>query len=334
MADTAERRGFAESIASTMADYRRDQIAEPSPEHVMRWVRQFDPAVRTPILAELDHVLNRVYVPRRTAKTFLRNLIRNPQLAGTDPESFWRTAGLLRIQQGGNSQADLVEIFGSALQHEIGLSLDACAAAADGPFIYIDDGIFSGNRVRHDLEAWIAGPAPQRATVHVIAMAVHTGGRYYAQQRINAAANNSGKVITFHWWQAIELEDRRTSINQSDVLRPRSIPDHTDVQAYAQALADAGHPVVLRTVDSRGSCELFSSEEARNLLEQEFLKKGAEIRGMCPLLPASARPLGYHVLRTLGFGSLLVTWRNCPNNAPLVLWVGPPWYPLFERITN
>jgi hypothetical protein len=40
------------------------------------------------------------------------------------------------------------------------------------------------------------------------------------------------------------------------------------------------------------------------------------------------------VLETLGFGSLIVTFRNCPNNTPLALWAGDPWYPLFPRITN
>jgi hypothetical protein len=39
-------------------------------------------------------------------------------------------------------------------------------------------------------------------------------------------------------------------------------------------------------------------------------------------------------LVTLGFGSLIVTYRNCPNNAPLALWVDHPWYPLFPRTTN
>ena len=39
-------------------------------------------------------------------------------------------------------------------------------------------------------------------------------------------------------------------------------------------------------------------------------------------------------LETLGFGSLIVTYRNCPNNAPLALWVDAPWYPLFPRTTN
>lgn len=39
-------------------------------------------------------------------------------------------------------------------------------------------------------------------------------------------------------------------------------------------------------------------------------------------------------LVTLGFGSLIVTFSNCPNNAPLAFWVDSPWYPLFPRATN
>ena len=55
---------------------------------------------------------------------------------------------------------------------------------------------------------------------------------------------------------------------------------------------------------------------------------------MCPNLNQFQRPLGNSLLETLGFGSLIVTFRNCPNNAPLPLWVGNPWHPLFPRTTN
>jgi hypothetical protein len=55
---------------------------------------------------------------------------------------------------------------------------------------------------------------------------------------------------------------------------------------------------------------------------------------MCPNLNKYQRPLGNMLLETLGFGSLIVTFRNCPNNAPLALWAGDPWHPLFPRTTN
>ena len=71
------------------------------------------------------------------------------------------------------------------------------------------------------------------------------------------------------------------------------------------------------------------------MLEQEFLKAGAKIKyELCPDLKENHWPLGYDVFKCVGFGSLLVTYRNCPNNCPLVLWAGAPWFPLFPRKTN
>ena len=70
---------------------------------------------------------------------------------------------------------------------------------------------------------------------------------------------------------------------------------------------------------SPGAANLFSSDAAKILLEQEFLKAGVRIRQICPNLGATQRPLGHMTLETLGFGSLIVTYRNCPNNAPLTV---------------
>lgn len=67
---------------------------------------------------------------------------------------------------------------------------------------------------------------------------------------------------------------------------------------------------------------------------KSLLDDGVKIRGMCPHLNKYQRPLGNMILETLGFGSTIVTFRNCPNNAPLAFWAGDPWYPLFPRKTN
>lgn len=198
-------------------------------------------------------------------------------------------------------------------------------------YVYLDDGIFTGNRVRRDLEAWIRDQAPVNATLHIVSIALHSGGQFYAGRYINNAATSAGKAISVTWWHAIELEDRKTYSSTADVLRPIAIPNDAAVQAYVQAM---GYPPTLRQPGNVGGNALFSSDEGKNLLEQEFLKAGARIRQLCPNLGTTQRPLGHMTLDTLGFGSLIVTFRNCPNNAPLALWVGDPWYPLFPRTTN
>ena len=52
------------------------------------------------------------------------------------------------------------------------------------------------------------------------------------------------------------------------------------------------------------------------------------------MLPEAIRPLGFSLMKTLGFGSPVVSFNNCPNTAPLALWAGDPWYPLFPRRAN
>ena len=103
------------------------------------------------------------------------------------------------------------------------------------------------------------------------------------------------------------------------------------MKAYVAAMRFPPH---LRTAGHVGGSGIFSSDAGRQLLETEFLKAGVRIRQMCPHLNQYQRPLGNMILDTLGFGSLIVTFRNCPNNAPLALWAGDPWVPLFPRTTN
>jgi hypothetical protein len=125
------------------------------------------------------------------------------------------------------------------------------------------------------------------------------------------------------------IEDRKYYMTDSDVLRPTAIPP--EAQSYVDAL---GATPVLRTGSKVGELGLFSSASARDLVEQEFLKAGVLVRQRCRLLPAQMRPLGSTLMKTTGFGSMFVTYRNCANNTPLVLWAGDPWYPLFRRKTN
>jgi hypothetical protein len=326
----SKRSNLLESIAGTIADYRAGEIDPPTPEHVETWIKQFGGEVQEPMLEELDHVLKQTYIPKTTVQKFLSSLVKNKGLAGADPCSFWETVKFLDIQGGGNSQREMLRMFDPLLQEECDLEIDDCGWKPEA-YLYLDDGIFTGNRIRNDIKSWIQSDAPQEAKVHAVTIALHRGGQYYAQTGIEKAAQDAGKKIDVHWWRCVEVEDRKTYVNSSDVLRPSSLPADKLTQEYVQGLKYAP---VLRKPGSVGDNRFFSSEEGRHLLEQELLKAGARIRSVCPHLNVYQRPLGNMVLETLGFGSLLVTFRNCPNNDPLAFWAGTPWYPLFPRKTN
>ncbi len=325
-----ERQTLLESIAQTTADYRKGEVNAPTPAHVERWIEQFDPAVQLPMLREIDHVLKSTYFSLERVTSFLRCLVGTEKLIGNDPCAFWRGVNFLDIQGGGNSQTEMLELFNAVLQEKCGFGIEQCGDGGS-VFVYLDDAIFTGNRVRRDLEAWIKDKALNKAVLHIVSIALHSGAQYYAGRYITKAANASAKKIDVTWWRAIELEDRKTYSDSADVLRPTTIPNDPAVRAYVEAMEYAP---TLRRPGSVGAKTLFSCETGKSLLEQEFLKAGARIRQLCPNLGATQRPLGHMTLDTLGFGSLIVTFRNCPNNAPLALWVGDPWYPLFPRTTN
>jgi hypothetical protein len=324
-----EKNSLLESIANTTADYREGDLDAPTPEHVERWVNQFDPDVQLPILREMDHVLKRTYFSRKGTSQFLEGLFQTEKLVGGDPCAFWQGVKFLDIQGGGASQKEMLALFSKILEAKCGLSVDDCGTAPTA-FVYLDDAIFSGGRVSHDLTDWIANDAPDEATLHVIVIATHQSS-YYNKNKVRDAIKSSGKSINITWWHAVDLEDRKTFTDTSDVLRPVSIPTDPAVQAYVHALR---YPIRLRNAGQVGALGIFSSDAGRQILEHAFLKVGVRIREMCPNLNQYQRPLGNMVLDTLGFGSLIVTFRNCPNNAPLALWVGDPWYPLFPRTTN
>jgi hypothetical protein len=330
----AERDRLLQSIADIIADYRTGQVSKPDAAHVERWINQFDKSVQLPMLTEMEYVLGKTYFSRDTVTKFLTNLVKNAKLAGDDPCSFWKGVSFLDIQKRGSSQKDLLAIFQEALLQECRLKLSDCGKTPH-TYLYIDDGLFSGGHIESDLKVWIRESAPKVAKLSIVTIAFHTQGQFFANNGLKEAIAEAGKDISVKWWRAIEVEDRKGKssqfLNASDVLRPTTIPNDAATAAYVAAL---GVQPDLRAPGNVGGLKIFTSEPGRHLLEQEFLKKGVYIRSICKHLNDYQRPLGNTLQRKMGFGSMLVTFRNCPNNAPLVLWAGNPWYPLFPRSTN
>lgn len=325
-----ERNRLLQSIATIAADYRSGEIAAPTAAHVDRWVRQFPENAQQPILAEMEHVLGKSYFPKQFVLQFLKNLVVNNDLAGADPCTFWQGVQFLDIQGGGNSQKDLLRLFSEALYSTCGLTIADCGASPHS-YLYLDDFVFSGGRVGSDVADWINQSAPATARVIIVVIGYHRLGQWFAGKDIKNAAAAAGKSVTVTWWRAVEFEDRKAYMRVSDVLRPTFIPVDAATQAYVNGL---GQEPILRMPGHVGALGLFSGEEGKSLLEQEFLKAGVRIRAICPHLNIYQRPLGNIRLKMVGFGSMVVTYRNCPNNAPLAVWAGNPWYPLFPRKTN
>ncbi|MDO9032257.1 MAG: hypothetical protein Q7V09_17670 [Hydrogenophaga sp.] len=325
------------SIAITIQDYRAGEIAQPTPEHVDRWVSQFNAAVQLPLLAEVDHVLDKTYFSRDVVTGFFANQIQNQKIAGADACAFWQNANFLDIQGHGESQSQILRLFNEALVEKCGISVAECGSE-QGPFFYLDDVLFSGGRLGSDLRAWVQESAPTKAAVHILVIGTHRFGEWKTLEGLKEAANDAGKDISFSCWAAIRFENRKSYKNKSEVLWPAVLPNDAALAAY-MALEERW-PFETRAVGGVLENKVFSGEAGRQLIEQELLLAGVKIRAGCQEPKKSMRPLGFSPFG-LGFGSTIVTYRNCPNNAPLALWWGDPtatsgamhWYPLLPRKT-
>lgn len=334
---TTARVDLIQGVANIIADYRAGEIPPPDAAHVERWIGQFPKDVQEPLLAEMAHVLTATYINRSTVEQFLRGLVTNEGLAGKDHCAFWEKANIRKEQGNGNSQRELVAVFGAALKESCGLELAECGSP-NGAYIYIDDGVFSGDRALQDLRQLVSESSQSSLNIHVVVIALYSGGSYWLETALKKHAEALGKSVALTIWRVIELENRKAYRNSAEVLWPISLPDDEAVQNYATSQR---FRFEARTSGGSLTYPVFSSEDGRQLLEREMLLTGVRIKGLSNSSDI-VRPLGYSRF-SLGFGATVVTYRNCPNNCPLAWWWGDPkahknhpfskWYPLLPRKT-
>ena len=324
------------TFSKIIEDYRKGEVEPRSPELIGGWLLQFPKKIQDALLEALVYTFDKTYISRENFKAFLSGLALNEKLsAGTKPKDYWRKANILDIQLGGNSQKEILATFDEVLKETHGFQLTE-TGSKNGDFIYLDDCIGTGNRVRSDICAWIETTAPKKVNMHLITPVLYAGS-WWIDAKIQETAKANGKTISLTKWrlESFQMENRLGYRSSADVLWPTEISSDPDVQGYAKHLKDLGHPSMLRSPGNRGASGIYKDDTQKILLEQAFLTRGCQIRRECSNLPDRARPLGYHNLDCFGFGSMFVTYRNCPNNCPLPLWVQQAEYPsLLPRKTN
>ena len=345
---STQRNELLESIALTITDYRQGEITRPNAEHVDRWIRQFarfgaDEPIQQTLLFEIDHILKHTYISKGIVTQFLRELIQNPRIAmrpdlhGDSLISFWRSVNFLRLQAPGSSQLALLEIVDRIMQEIFGFQTRDCGQVG-GPYLFLDDCLFSGRRVRRDVIGWLRTNGELWGELYVVVLGRHRSGGWYTETEIEKVASDALTIV--EWLPSyLNVEDRKAYVNLSEVLRPATVPDDPFVTEYARSLTVSGYPPILRKPGWQPRNRIFSSEIGRHPVEQFFLRAGAYLRAQAAYPDEDMRPLGYSALKTFGFGGLLVTHRNVANNCPLALWYGDPdapsyhpfskWYPLF-----
>lgn len=313
-----------ETIAKYLDQYQNRFYDYSHEEHIERWVSQF--TNQDIIIAELAHIMDKVFIEEHNELTFFENLLKNPKIIADigQPGNY----SILNIQKKGRSQSvyslKMQEVFQTILSENVPIN-----DFSKNVLIYVDDFMFSGMKARHDILNLFE--SNDKKKVVYIFMGVHSNADYYLKKTF------TDKGIDKTVWRCLTLENALSRKDISDTYWPKeSIRSNPVVVKYRNDRLERDIEFRSNSSQSIGELKLFSNSANREIVENEFLLAGIKIINECN---TDIPPLGVSAFKGIGFGGTVMSYRNIPNNTPLCLWWGNPvnpgglgsWYPLMMR---
>lgn len=344
---SGERVMLLQSLSKTIFDYRFNEITSMTPDHIEHWLSQFEVRDQSVILHEIDFIMKKFYVSQKQTQRYVHEFIK--KLIGSEnPKDVLSHTYFLHTNQSGNSQEAMLAIADEIIRENYGFSIVSVDIHDVCNYVYIDDAIYTGNKARYSLEeslSFLRHNAGAGKNLIIYVLAAHTFGSNYAIQRIKKVYSR----INIKIFANLVIHDDHASYSNIEIAWPELITRNSLVDSYVSSMyALSGRKLeayeVFRPSELILQEKLFSSAQARKIVERAFLVKGIELIKDNQRKAPSIRPLGFMKLASLGFGTFFITYRNIANNCPLVLWWGDTtyptthpfgrWYPLFPRKTN
>lgn len=346
------------SIYQTLEDYRADEnspVPRMTAERIRNWINQFDNELRIPILTELDNIFKKRYCSKSKVKDFLDQVIQvlTKDFAFKSATEFLKNSDFLNLQPEGKSQRIMLSLLDELIQEKYELSLADCGTTSKKYSIYIDDILCTGLTLISDIKDWAkqsfslnktnAEAVADNSTILVFAY-VFLHKKNYLKKVFEMKKKISDEISTKHkMYRLISIENDLNTTSKLDFIYPIEEGQTDRVTSYKNEIANK----VDAHVNGRWSTkeefyrppnlptkeDFFSTSENRIIIENAFLQKGIEILDTANSQIPNMRALGYSLpaLKDFGFGALCFTWRNVPNNAPLVFWYsGGGFTPLFK----
>lgn len=339
---------IAKDIVDIINDYENNEMTV---DHVLTWVNQFAEIDREFILNELVGIFKKTYYPKNKCieilKEYIEFLSKHHQY--TSINDFLANTIFLDLQGEEASQKELLALLNSILLKNYSISIKDCGKKQIH-YVYLDDVLATGNRTFTDLSNWLKAQNEidpnitnydyikrENIKLNICFFCLHTWGYNNVEYRLMMEFDEKiKKHLSFFRYYAVEnnIKAHNAKLNQ---MLPIDNEDN-EIKAYLNTLiyADKFEDRAFRKSTQPSKEELFSSSENRIRLENIFLKKGIEIlQQVHNLTVKQIRPLGYTIKshKTFGLGTLFFTFRNIPNNCPIVFWWGSKWHPLF-RVKN
>ncbi|TMP59768.1 hypothetical protein CWB77_13205 [Pseudoalteromonas sp. S1610] len=327
------------SISKIIKDYRNNEFGNYDQEHVQRWINQFEDHEQEIVLLETNRILRKNFITIEKFHEFADTVISYDGVYGKDQKDFWDHVSILQIQKQGNSQSELNKIFIDKLSKSF--NVEGIINARANNYLYIDDFIFTGNRVFTDIRNWLQSMRPNNCVVHIATIGWYVYGQHNLKTRLDKLVQDASLNIKFVFstYDNNIFENRLVRKDYSEIFWPTSeVESDSKIKGYVQENNASPKYRVENGIKNR-----VFSRPRREEYEKILLKYGLKIMSFPKNNNSLIKPLGYHRFDLFGFGSTIFNFRNCPNNNPLVFWWGDPkapayhpfskWYPLLQRDT-
>jgi hypothetical protein len=348
------------SIYQTLKDYRADEnrpLVRITTDRIRNWINQFDNELRVTILSELDNIFKKRYCSKAKVKVFLDQVIQvlTNDFNFKNADEFLKNSDFLNLQPEGKSQRIMLSLFDELIQEKYGLSLADCGTKSKKYSIYIDDILCTGLTLISNIKDWSeqnfsanktnAQAVADNSTILVFAY-VFIHEKNYRKKVAEMRHKISDAIAENHkMYSLVKIENGVYQSSKLDLIFPLEEGQTERVKEYQAEITNrvdqranemgwrTGPNEFYRPANLPTNEVFFTTVENRKIVENAFLQKGIQILDNANSKIPNMRALGYSLpaLKDFGFGALCFTWRNVPNNAPLVFWYsGGGFTPLFK----
>ncbi|GMU97235.1 hypothetical protein [Ignavibacterium album] len=348
-----------DNIFHKIKDYRADEgdtAFVPSHDRIKKWIIQFPEDTRIPILTELDNIFSKRYISKERTKIFLKNLIEHmaKEFKFENIIEFLKNAQFLSLQQEGKSQRVLLSMLDELIIQKYNFKLSQCGSDSKRYSIYLDDILCTGLTLMLNLSEWVSKPFSNDKTnkeaisqnlTTLVCCYIIVHRENYRKKIAEIKHKLSIEFAEKHrLFQGFMIENDILLDSKIDLIHPTDTIQLKEVEEYKSQISELVESLTKRnnwkTNDNYyrpsnlpAEETFFTSPQNRIIVENAFLLKGIEILKSVNVKKSNMRALGYSLpsSKNFGFGALSFTWRNIPNNTPLVFWyVGKGFLPLFE----
>lgn len=336
----------AEKLFEHIKDYRNNDGFQLSVKNILDWAQQFGEDAEF-MLTELNHIIPQVYLSKEKAKKCIKSHIEKliTDLKYKTPASFVSDTVFLELQPPHKSQKAILNLLAEVLQNDFGIEINEYESFPKKNFIYFDDVLATGGTIGKQLIDWLnlvdngiknaQHILNSTKTLSVNLFCQHSWGRSFQSIRLK---KTFGDEIDYkiRWYYNYEIQNHVKWNKQhlNNAIPTKDQP--ANVTTYLATLTAEKYEDYTYRKNSEPLKEtLFTNPENRVRYENILIQKGLEIINMISgPVSNNIRPLGLinPNYKTLGLGTHFFTWRNVPNNSPLVFWWEVPghnWIPLF-----